>query len=59
MTGILTKQTELALNRQWQAIHVRTPPEAFCMRATHVATGVAIEREAHIRPVTWDEWIRA
>jgi death-on-curing family protein len=33
------------------------PQEAFCMMATNVATGLNIEREDHIRPVTWDEWI--
>ena len=47
----------LVLNRNWQAINVRTPQEAFCMMATNVATGLEIEREDHIRPVTWDEWI--
>ena len=27
------------------------------MMATNVATGLEIEGEHHIRPVTWDEWI--
>src|SRR5882762_8037205 len=60
--NILTKATVLVLNRNWQAINVRTPQEAFCMMATNVATGLEIERgdgaraEA-LRPVTWDEWI--
>jgi 5-methylcytosine-specific restriction endonuclease McrA len=31
--------------------------EAFCMMATNVATGLEIEGENHIRPVTWEEWI--
>jgi 5-methylcytosine-specific restriction endonuclease McrA len=53
----LTKATVLVLNRNWQAIHVRTPQEAFCMMATQVATGLEIEGEGHIRPVTWTEWI--
>src|SRR6266403_1283127 len=57
MTNILTKATVLVLNRNWQAINVRTPQEAFCMMATNVATGLEIEGEDHIRPVTWDEWI--
>src|SRR5438132_12738631 len=55
--NILTKATVLVLNRNWQAINVRTPQEAFCMMATNVATALEIEREEHIRPVTWDEWI--
>ena len=57
MSNILTKATVLVLNRNWQAINVRTPQEAFCMMATNVATGLEIEGEDHIRPVTWDEWI--
>ena len=57
MSNILTKATVLVLNRNWQAINVRTPQEAFCMMATNVATGLEIAREDHIRPVTWQEWI--
>src|SRR5438445_12914159 len=55
--NILTKATVLVLNRNWQAINVRTAQEAFCMMATNVATGLEIEGEDHIRPVTWEEWI--
>ncbi len=55
--NILTKATVQVLNRNWQAINVRTPQEAFCMMATNVATGLEIEGEDHIRPVTWEEWI--
>jgi len=57
MTDILNKTIVLVLNRNWQAIHVRTPQEAFCMMATNVATGLEIEGEDNIRPVTWEEWI--
>jgi 5-methylcytosine-specific restriction endonuclease McrA len=57
MSNILNKAVVLVLNRNWQAINVRTPQEAFCMMATNVATGLEIEGENHIRPVTWEEWI--
>src|SRR5438874_11995586 len=57
MSDILNKATVLVLNRNWQAIHVRTPQEAFCMMATNVATALEIEGEDLIRPVKWDEWI--
>ncbi len=57
MSDILNKAVVLVLNRNWQAINVRTPQEAFCMMATNVATGLEIEGENHIRPVKWDEWI--
>src|SRR5213075_730062 len=64
MTDILNKNIVLVLNRNWQAIHVRTPQEAFCMMATNVATALDIElepgegsRAEALRPVTWAEWI--
>jgi 5-methylcytosine-specific restriction endonuclease McrA len=46
MMNILNKATVLVLNRNWQAINVRTPQEAFCMMATNVATALEIEFEA-------------
>jgi len=62
MSDILNKAIVLVLNRNWQAIHVRAPQEAFCMMATNVATALDIElgdgaRAEALRPVTWDEWI--
>jgi 5-methylcytosine-specific restriction endonuclease McrA len=57
MSDILNKNIVLVLNRNWQAINVRTPQDAFCQMATNVATALEIEGESHIRPVTWDEWI--
>jgi len=57
MNDILNKSIVLVLNRNWQAINIRTPQDAFCQMATNVATGLEIEGENHIRPVTWAEWI--
>ena len=68
MSSILTKATVLVLNRNWQAINIRTPADAFCQMATGVATALEIEddplrtphsefRASGIRPVQWDEWI--
>ena len=57
MSDILNKTIVLVLNRNWQAINIRTPPDAFCQMATNVATALEIDGENHIRPVTWDEWI--
>jgi 5-methylcytosine-specific restriction endonuclease McrA len=47
----------LVLNRNWQAINVRSPQEAFCQMATNAATALEIDGASHIRPVPWDEWI--
>ncbi len=45
MTDILNKAIVLVLNRNWQAINIRTPQEVFCQMATNVATGLDIEIE--------------
>ena len=50
------------LNRNWQAINIRTPADAFCQMATNAATALDIElgdgaRAEALRPVTWAEWI--
>ena len=42
MTDILNKTIVLVLNRNWQAINIRSPQEAFCMMATNVATALEI-----------------
>jgi 5-methylcytosine-specific restriction endonuclease McrA len=62
MHDILNKTTVLVLNRNWQAINIRTPADAFCQMAANVATGLDIELRESVaaevlRPVPWDEWI--
>src|SRR5690348_18394885 len=60
MSDILSKATVLVLNRNWQAINIRTPQDAFCQMATNVATALDIELgddAPTLRPVQWDEWI--
>jgi 5-methylcytosine-specific restriction endonuclease McrA len=57
MNDILNKSIVLVLNRNWQAINIRTPQDAFCQMATGVVTALEIEGENHIRPVIWAEWV--
>lgn len=62
MSDILNQHIVLVLNRNWQAINIRTPAEAFCQMATRVAAALDIELSAAgeaqvMRPVLWDEWI--
>jgi hypothetical protein len=47
MNDILNKATVLVLNRNWQAIRVKTPAEAFCVLAT--GAGAALDRCAERR----------
>jgi len=57
MNDVLNKSTVLVLNRNWQAIHVKTPAEAFCMMAADVATALNIEDGGSMRPVKWADWL--
>lgn len=57
MPDLLNKAIVLVLNRNWQAINIRTPADAFCQMATNVATALEIDGQTHIRPVTWEEWL--
>lgn len=58
MSDILNKTTVLVLNRNWQAIHVKTPAEAFCMLSTGAATALDVQDDEVIIPVRWEEWIK-
>ncbi len=57
MNTTLTRPIVLVLNRNWQAINVRTPQQAFTQMATDAATGLDIEGE-EMTPVRWSEWIK-
>jgi 5-methylcytosine-specific restriction endonuclease McrA len=57
MSGLLNKASVLVLNKNWQAINVRSPAEAFCQMATDVATGLDIDGEVMV-PVRWADWIK-
>ncbi len=57
MKSILHKSTVLVLNRNWQAIHVKTPAEAFCMMATGAANGLDVQGADSISPLKWDDWL--
>jgi len=58
MNDILNKSTVLVPNRNWQAIHVKTPAEAFCMNATGAATELDVQGDDYITPVRWDDWLK-
>ena len=57
MSDILNKSTVLVLNRNWQAIHVKTPAEAFCMLASNAATALDVQGDDCIVPVRWADWL--
>ena len=57
MDDILNRPIVLVLNRNWQAINVRTPQQAFVQMATDVATALNIDGENMV-PSRWAEWIK-
>jgi 5-methylcytosine-specific restriction endonuclease McrA len=58
MSDILHKTTVLVLNRNWQAIHTKTPADAFCMMASGAATGLDVQGDDSIVPVRWEDWLK-
>jgi 5-methylcytosine-specific restriction endonuclease McrA len=54
----LNRTTVLVLNRNWQAIHVKSPAEALSMMYTDTATGLDILGEDQMIPYKWKDWIK-
>ncbi len=52
----LTKDTVLVLNRNWQAIHIKTPADALSMMYSDVATGLDIRGDDYMVPLRWCDW---
>ncbi len=57
MIDILNQPTVLVLNRLWQAIHVKTPAEAFCMLGSEAALALDISEDGNFLPTNWRDWI--
>jgi len=57
MSDVLHKATVLVLNRNWQAIDVKTPADAFCMMAAGTATALDIASGENMEPCKWDKWL--
>jgi 5-methylcytosine-specific restriction endonuclease McrA len=53
----LTTETVLILNRNWQAIHVKSAAEALSMMFSGSATGLDIIGADNMVPYTWENWI--
>lgn len=53
----LNKTTVLVLNRNWQAIHAKSPSEAVSMMYSGNATGLDIQGIDRMIPYKWEDWI--
>ena len=56
MRNVIHKNVVLVLNRNWQAISITTPAQAYAQMATDAATGLDIQSREWMVPVKWDEW---
>jgi len=56
MSDVLNKTTVLVLNRNWQAIDVKTPADSFCMMAAGTATALDFGNGEEMRPTKCEEW---
>ncbi len=56
MSDILHKNVVLVLNRNWQAINVITPADAFCQMVTDTATALDIQGLDWMTPTKWEDW---
>jgi len=54
--SFLYKDIVLVLNRNWQAIGVKTPADTFGMLMTDAATALFIDGEAAMLPMKWNDW---
>lgn len=54
---ILQQEIVLVLNKNWQAINVKTPLDALSMMFSDAATGLFVVGEDNMVPLKWDEWI--
>jgi 5-methylcytosine-specific restriction endonuclease McrA len=54
----INKTTVLVLNRNWQAIDVKSPADALSVMYTDTATGLDILGKDHMIPYRWEDWIK-
>jgi len=53
----IDKTTVLVLNRNWQAIDVKSPADALSMMYTDNATGLDVLGKDHMIPYRWKDWV--
>ena len=56
MNSVLNMSVVLVLNRNWQAINIVTPADAFCQMYTDNATALDIRGSDYMVPTRWPDW---
>lgn len=54
--SVLNKEIVLVLNKQWQAIDVITPVQAFNQLCAGASTALNFEENGYLEPVRFDKW---
>jgi 5-methylcytosine-specific restriction endonuclease McrA len=54
----LNRNTVLVLNKNWQAVGIKSPADTFTMLMTDAATGLDIRGLDHMVPLRWKDWIQ-
>ena len=58
MSDKLNQNTVLVLNKNWQAIGIKSPADTFAMLMTDVATGLDIKGLDYMTPLRWNDWLQ-
>jgi len=58
MSNNLQKKTVLVLNKNWQAVHVKSPAEALSMMYAGTVTGLYIKGMDEMIPYKWEDWVQ-
>lgn len=57
MSDKLSRNTVLVLNKNWQAIGIKSPADTFAMLMTDAATGLDIKGTDYMVPLRWKDWM--
>ena len=58
MSDKLNRNTVLVLNKNWQAVGIKSPADTFAMLMTDTATGLYIRGLDYMVPLCWSDWLQ-
>jgi 5-methylcytosine-specific restriction endonuclease McrA len=58
MSEKLSRNTVLVLNKNWQAVGIKSPADTFAMLMTDTATGLDIRGLDYMVPLRWKDWVQ-
>ncbi len=58
MSDKLNRNTILVLNKNWQAVGIKSPADTFAMLMTDAATGLDIRGLDYMVPLRWNDWVQ-